>query len=270
MPFLRFFGISSPLFGVLGVNKKLSFYAYAEEQVEKRLAEPTASPKSEKMDDMLSYFMSAGEKNPDLMTRNEITTNCFVNMGAGALSQSKVLEEVLRYVVPRPEAQDAIYEEITSRNLSLPISNKDAQLMPYLNGVIREGLRLHHSGFGMISGRNTPSEGLTLPNGVHLPAGIEVGMEPRVLGSREDTYQEKPLEFRPERWLPYPGEDEKVYQARRAAMEHTDLSFGYGASACAGRNVAMMSVHKFMANLIATYKVQFLPEYISVLNCVIP
>ncbi|KAL1863324.1 hypothetical protein Plec18170_000158 [Paecilomyces lecythidis] len=252
LPMLRWFGINNPLLSY--INRKFAFFKYAEGQVNHRFKEEGNWVDHSERNDMLSYFLAAREKQPDLMTREEVTTNCFVNMAAGSLSQSKVLEEILRFLVRVPEAQERLYAEIKSCDAGGAISNRRAQALPYLNGVVREGLRLHHSGFGMIIGRDTPVGGLILPNGVHLPEGIEVGMDPRVLGTREETYHDKPYEFRPQRWLPFEGETKESHASRVSNMDQVDLSFGYGASACIGKHVALMSIHKLLANLVYKYK----------------
>lgn len=108
--------------------------------------------------------------------------------------------------------------------------------MPYLQAVIKEGLRIHPPVVGLMS-KEVPKGGDTF-KGTYLPEGTHIGYCAWGLYRREETWGEDRHEFRPERWLE--SSPEKLKE-----MEGTlELVFGYGRWQCLGRNVALMELNK--------------------------
>jgi cytochrome P450 len=137
---------------------------------------------------------------------------------------------------------------------------------PYLDGVIQEALRLHPpvrnttaasyteyrvaDTFQVPSGcqRETPSEGLTLPNGTYIPGNIIVYM-PIYCIQRDARYFSSPLTFLPERWT---DEQPDTVIDRRAFMP-----FVTGVYNCAGQKLAMLELRSVTANLVRCFEIDF-------------
>jgi len=177
------------------------------ESIPDRLARP----------DMLAHFIAAKEKYPDIMTDEYIHASAVLNVGAGALTTSKVLEGIFRFLVANPAGQERLLREMQDAYCTYPISYKQTQQIPYLEGLIREGVRLHIS-LGVILLREVSASGLELPNTVLLPPGTNVGIKPYALTNREDIFGENPLTFNPERWLQNPLESGDAFRERRLVM----------------------------------------------------
>ena len=96
--------------------------------------------------------------------------------------------------------------------------------LPYLNGVVKEALRLTMTISARLP-RVVPAEGWTF-DGYHFPAGTVVGVAAYQLHLNEEIFPE-PFEFRPERWLEPTPE-----------MTRDFLPFGKGARSCIARNLA--------------------------------
>lgn len=114
--------------------------------------------------------------------------------------------------------------------LSTPISFKEATThLPYLNGVIKESMRLHPS-VGLLLERYVPAEGLHV-NGHHIPAGTTVGINPWVTNRDPNVFPD-PEAFKPERWL---QEVTNVEHLKRMD-EVWEFNFGAGSRKCIGKS----------------------------------
>jgi cytochrome P450 len=128
-------------------------------------------------------------------------------------------------------------KEIDNAKPSLPIITDDeARVMPYLQAVIKEGLRVHPPVVGLMS-KEVPEGGDTF-KGVYLPEGTKIGYCAWGIYRRRDIWGEDADEFRPERWLEASPDQLRL-------MEGTiELVFGHGRWSCLGKNVALMELNK--------------------------
>jgi hypothetical protein len=75
----------------------------------------------------------------------------------------------------------------------------EGQSLTYVQACIKEGLRIHPV-VGMLLERIVPEGGATF-DGVFLPGGTIVGMNPWVIARDKKVYGEDAEDFRPERWI---------------------------------------------------------------------
>ena len=71
--------------------------------------------------------------------------------------------------------------------------------MPYFQACMREALRMHPA-VGQLLERIVPEGGATI-DGVFLPSGTIVGMNPWVAARDQAVYGHDAEVFRPERWI---------------------------------------------------------------------
>jgi cytochrome P450 len=83
--------------------------------------------------------------------------------------------------------------------LSKFVTYHEAQRMPYFQACMREALRMHPA-VGQLLERVVPEAGTTV-DGVFLPAGTIVGMNPWVAARDRAVYGGDAHVFRPERWI---------------------------------------------------------------------
>ncbi|KAF3931397.1 hypothetical protein ABW19_dt0201311 [Dactylella cylindrospora] len=133
---------------------------------------------------------------------------------------------------------------------SLPIF--DLEMLkenPYLNGVWQESLRL---GVSALSPRMVIED--TEINGYMYKKGGMVqglGQVPQV----EEAYWGKDvMEFKPERWLPYPGEDPVTAGRRIRDMGAKVRPFGGGTTMCPGRYYATQEILATVASLVTSFE----------------
>ncbi|KAK2685269.1 hypothetical protein QWA68_015638 [Fusarium oxysporum] len=198
----------------------------------------------------LPRLLRLHQAKPDTVTEEDVMRTCAINIVAGSDTTSISLTGVLWALLRNPEAMEKLRAEVDDKYLSGeigdPISFADAQKMPYLQAVIREGLRLHPAG-GLPLSRVVPKGGATIA-GHFFPEGTIVGINAWVAHRNADVFGDDVEVFRPERWL----EDEK--NAHR--MERYWLPFGHGSRTCLGKNMALMEISKLIPQLIRKFDIE--------------
>jgi cytochrome P450 len=96
--------------------------------------------------------------------------------------------------------------------------------------------------------RETPPEGLTLPDDTYVPGKVNVWI-PLYSLQRDSRYWEEPLSFMPERWT---DERPNAILDKRAF-----LPFLTGPYNCVGQRLAMMEMRSVTANLIRSFEIDF-------------
>lgn len=132
---------------------------------------------------------------------------------------------------------DTFYEE---NHLDGPISYLQTQKLPYLQAVIKEATRLLPSIVFQLL-RHTP------PNfevrGIKIPANTPIGISPIAQNRDPDIWGKDADQFRAERWM----EDE----AKARYFDSSTMTFGgNGPRMCIGRNIALVELHKFLAQFM--------------------
>jgi cytochrome P450 len=181
------------------------------------------------------------------VTEQESISEVILTLVAGSDTSAIVIRCTLLYIMSTPrvyarlkaELRDAIRSGAAPAAASegVVISVAQAKRLPYLEAVIREGMRMRppvtYGHFKQVS-----PGGDTL-GGVWVPEGTAVGHNMVALMRRKSVFGADVDVFRPERFADEPD------AARLAEMERAvDLNFGVGRWMCAGRQVAMTELHK--------------------------
>lgn len=116
------------------------------------------------------------------------------------------------------------------------ISWAHTQQLPYLQAVVREGLRMWPP-VGGLSYKLVPPGGDHL-NGYFVPGGTNVGHNFYGVARSKSVWGEDADVFRPDRWLLPEGEELKKMMAA------VDTHFGHGQFSCLGKPIALMEIHK--------------------------
>jgi len=111
---------------------------------------------------------------------------------------------------------------------------QELENLPYLNAVIREGLRLCHPVTHRIS-RAFPDKTLMYHDQA-IPAGTNVNMTSMLIHENEDIFPD-PMVFRPERWL---GNE---------SLQRYLLPFSKGSRSCLGINLAWAEMYLIVASV---------------------
>lgn len=117
----------------------------------------------------------------------------------------------------------------------------EARKLPYLQAVIKEGLRIFPPVTGFMS-KEVPPGGDTI-KGLYLPEKTTIGWSSFGLMRNEKVWGDDAKVFRPERWLE--GSPEEI-QRRELDVE---MVFGYGKYQCLGKNIAYMELNKIFVQV---------------------
>jgi cytochrome P450 len=155
---------------------------------------------------------------------------------AGSDTTATAIRSTFLYIITNPRVLSRLRAETSSALLSSPITDAEARKLPYLQAIIKEGLRIWPPIAALLS-KEVPAGGDVL-NGIFVPAGTRIGWCAWGLFRNKKIFGEDADTFRPERWLE--GSADEIKE-----MEDTlGLVFSYGKHACLGKNVALMELNK--------------------------
>lgn len=184
--------------------------------------------------DMLGSFIRHG------LTQEEAAGEALLQIIAGSDTSAGTIRAVMLSILTIPSAyrklQKEIDEGIAAGTISSPITDTEARQLPYLQAVIKEGLRIMPPASGSMF-KQVPPEGDTI-EGKYLPGGTQIGVSQLGVHHSKAIYGLDADMFRPDRWI-------EASPERFAMMSSTvDLVFHYGKYQCLGKSVALMEFNK--------------------------
>ncbi|KAH0541570.1 hypothetical protein FGG08_003982 [Glutinoglossum americanum] len=176
---------------------------------------------------------------PEEKTFVRLTEEGQTVVGAGIITTAHVLKQTTYYLLADPEVLRKLKAELAAAKTragtpSIPL--KQLEQLPYLTGVINEGLRLSY-GVSHRLQRVSPDAPLAFRQW-SIPAGIPVSMTSVHLHDNATIFP-SPGAFKPERWLLPPAE--------KIRLEKYLVPFSKGTRACAGMNLAYAEIHLTLA-----------------------
>ncbi|KAG4293831.1 hypothetical protein FPRO06_00416 [Fusarium proliferatum] len=209
---------------------------FARHFVLKRLAEGVTMRK-----DMMQMHISNG------MNEEELIQQAFISIIAGSNTTAHALRMIILSLITNPSAYRSLIAEIrgVTSTVGSPISWAQTQTLPYLQAVIREGLRMWPpvAGLGF---KQVPPEGDTI-SGFFVPGGTQVGQGFYAVGRSRLVWGDDADVFRPERWLL--ADEDRL----RDMVATLDTHFGHGKYSCLGKPIALMEIHKAVFELFKRY-----------------
>lgn len=132
-----------------------------------------------------------------------------------------------------PDVYSKLRAEVASATIT---KSEDLQQLSYLNGVIRETLRLALTNPCRLP-REVPAAGWQY-NGTLYPAGTIVSVSTMEMHFLEDVYPEA-HSFKPERWA-----------AATEEMHRCNMAFGLGGRQCLAKTMSMFDLHEAAFQLV--------------------
>ncbi|MEU5804882.1 MULTISPECIES: cytochrome P450 [Streptomyces] len=195
--------------------------------------------------DMLSLLLQAtDEETGEPLTGQQISSEILTLAVAGTETTASVLAWALHEITRDTEIERAVLDELDAVIGDRPITFEDLPRLPYLDRVVRETLRLHHTGW--LVTRRTATR--TRLGAWSVPAGTELAYCQHALHRDPELFPE-PLTFDPDRWL-----DEAQGEA---FMPGAFLPFGAGKHKCIGDRFALTELLTAVATIIR--RVRFEP-----------
>lgn len=188
---------------------------------------------------MLGSFMRHG------LNEEQLVSESLMQILAGGDTSATAIRATMLFLITNPQCYQTLRTEIDKAiqqgKISRPvIKGSEGQTLPYLQAVIKEGLRIWPPVTGMMS-KKSPPEGDTVEidgKKVFIPGGTSIGYCAWGVHRNKDVFGDDADVFRPERWLE--PESEKLTQMHKTI----ELVWGYGKYQCLGKNVAIMELNK--------------------------
>jgi cytochrome P450 len=146
----------------------------------------------------------------------------------------------LLHIITIPRVHEKLLAEIFGATLLSPISDAEAKKLPYLQAIIKEGLRIYPPVAGLMA-KQVPPEGDTI-NGMFVPGGTQIGYSAWGIFRNKKIWREDAHAFRPERWLG--GGDIREQELMLKQI------FAAGRYQCLGKNVALVELNKVSVKVI--------------------
>lgn len=157
---------------------------------------------------------------------------------AGSDTTATAIRAIL---IMHPRVTSKLRTEISSNPISSPIQDAEARKLPYLQAIIKEGLRIFPPVVGLMS-KEVPPSGDVI-NNQFVPGGTKIGYGAYGIFRDKQMWGQDADTFRPERWLE--ASPEKIKE-----MESTlELIFSYGKYQCLGKSLAMMELNKIFVEV---------------------
>jgi cytochrome P450 len=188
---------------------------------------------------MLGSFIRHG------LSEEEVAGEALLQIVAGSDTSASAIRTMMLHVVTNPgiymQLQAEIDHGITSGKISSPITDTEARNLPYLQALIKEGLRYYPPAPSTMF-KQVPVGGDTI-DGKYLPEGTQIGGSALGIHHSKHIYGPDADLFRPERWI-------EANSERVAVMNTTvDLCFHSGKYQCLGKSVAMMEFNKLFVEV---------------------
>jgi len=193
--------------------------------------------------DMLSLLLRAtDEETGRPLTAHQICSEILTLAVAGTETTASVLSWVLYELARDPGIDARVQEELDTVLGDRPVTFEDLSQLPYLARVIRETLRLHHTGW-LVTRRTLTATRL---GDWEIPADTELAYCQHAL-HRDPAHFPDPLVFDPDRWL---DDGRRRSEAPVSQLpDETFLPFGAGKHKCIGDRFALAEITTAIATL---------------------
>ena len=162
------------LFAIFG-NPVTGFMKFQRKLVERRQrSDQTSGSHGKVAEPFYDKIEHLYEKDPVYFQRHSKEVQLITNVAAGSDTTSTSLTSTLFHLLMNPTSLDRLQREISDAiargAIDDPITFDQAQRLPYLQMVLKEGMRLHPA-TGLPMWREVPVPGQTI-SGTFFPAGV--------------------------------------------------------------------------------------------------
>ncbi|CAH8382604.1 unnamed protein product [Eruca vesicaria subsp. sativa] len=205
--------------------------------------------------DLMDVLLAAyGDENAEYkITRNHIKSFCVDLLFAGTTTPALPIQWILAEIINCPKTLERLRGELDSVvGTTRLIQETDLPNLPYLQAVVKEGLRLHPPEpiFERFSQEGCRVGGFYVPEKTTLIVNAYAVM-------RDPNYWEDPDEFKPERFLDT-WKDEEI---KEQALKY--ISFGSGRRSCPGENLSHIFIGTAIGVMVQGFEWRFKEEKVN-------
>ncbi|KAK2777617.1 cytochrome p450 [Colletotrichum kahawae] len=213
--------------------------------VAQRLADKKIQSEEDSKGTMVRHHLRNG------VTYKELLAEIFLEFIAGSDSTATAIRMTMLCLLNTPATLNELRREmnaaIAQGRISSPITDVEARELPYLQAVIKEGIRMYPPSTGL-NYKQVAKGGAELC-GYFLPEGTQLGVNIQKLMRSKETFGIDADVFRPERWLEAAADEERF----KDMSDVVELAFGYGRFQCLGKTIAYMELNKIFVELLRRF-----------------
>ncbi|KAL8379432.1 hypothetical protein RB599_009017 [Gaeumannomyces hyphopodioides] len=193
--------------------------------------------------DMLGSFIAHG------LGREDCEGEAVTQIVAGSDTSATAIRSTLLLVMATPTAYGRLQAEIDGAaragRVSSPVTDAEARALPYLQAVVREGIRMFPPATGLLPKVSDTDEVVA---GVRIPAGTNVAWAPWPIMHDRAVFGEDADMFRPERWIEAGPERWRLMD--QTVMMDFKTSSRYE---CLGKTIALIELNKIYVELFRRF-----------------
>ncbi|KAF8253206.1 cytochrome P450 [Wilcoxina mikolae CBS 423.85] len=201
--------------------------------------------------DVFTHLLAEDTETGTTFSDAELASNSRLLIVAGSDTTSTTIACIFRELALNPSIQQKLYEEVHTAAQGFPVlDSKNTKDLPYLNGVVKETLRLWNpvpSGAETLTG----PEGATVV-GRYIPPNTTIRVHHYALMT-DDRYFPQGDKFIPERWTDQKMEGVKDIRAW--------VPFSYGPHACVGKHLALTEIRLTVARTVERFSIELGETY---------
>jgi len=193
---------------------------------------------------ILDHILSISKGNNSLLTPEETRQNLFLFFFAGHETTASTLTSIVYFLSKHPECQLKLQKELDSVLNGKEVTPESLEHLKYLDGVIKEALRLRPPAVGGVprcTTTETDFEGNLIPPNVHIYVNIPAM-------SRDPKLWDEADKFMPERW-------------EQSIPAEQYIPFLFGPRICIGKKFAMLEMQTVVSTLYQKFDTFLLPNY---------
>lgn len=194
----------------------------------------------EEKDDLLSLLLRARDEDGSAMTDRQLRDEAMTLFLAGHDTTALTLSWLWYVLADHPEVDAKLYAELRAVLGDRPPAVEDLPRLPYVDQVVREGMRLYPAAYAF--GREALADGEL--GGYRVRRGQTLLLAQWVT-HRDPRFWDDPEKFEPERWQP----------ARAAKVpKYAYFPFGGGPRVCIGNQFALIEAALLLAEIARRYR----------------
>lgn len=165
----------------------------------------------------------------------------------GTDTTALMTEWVMAELVLHPEVQTSLQMELDMMVTNGSVTDADVAILPYLQAVVKEALRVHPPG-PLLSWARLSTSDVQLSNGMLVPANTTAMVNMWAI-THDPKIWANPSEFRPERFLERAGGTDVDVRGCDLRL----APFGAGRRVCPGKNLGLVTVSLWVAKLVHNF-----------------
>lgn len=196
--------------------------------------------------DVVSMLIAARDEDDARLTPQQVRDHLLTLFVAGHETVANGLCWACYLLAQHPPVTARLLAELESELNGEPPTLADLNRLPYLDGVVKESLRLYPPATSLFRTARVPFAW----QGYEFPAGATVMYSP-FLSHRVEEYFSAPETFRPERFDP---------TVSAIPPSYAYIPFGGGPRSCVGAPFATLEMKTVLAMLLQRYRLDLVPH----------